>query len=127
VRIVDEHTLAFQSYDGDGMYLSLGNVLRNPQVGLLFLDLARPKRLRVNGDASIDEADPLPAAFTDAQLVVRVRATDVLPSCPPLRAPDGARGAVARRPPRGVRDAEPRLEATRTVARRAAGRRSGAR
>jgi hypothetical protein len=29
-----------------------------------------------------DEAHPLLAAFTDAQLVVRVRATDVLPNCP---------------------------------------------
>jgi hypothetical protein len=47
------------------MYLSLGNVFRNPQVGLLFADFASPKRLRVNGDASIDEADPLLATFTD--------------------------------------------------------------
>jgi uncharacterized protein len=82
VRIVDEHTLAFPSYDGNGMYLSLGNVLRNPLVGLLFVDFASPKRLRVNGVASIDEDDPLLAELTEAQLVVRVRATDVLPNCP---------------------------------------------
>jgi uncharacterized protein len=82
VRVVDEHTLAFPSYDGNGMYLSLGNVLRNPRVGLLFVDFASPKRLRVNGIASIDEADPLLADLTEAQLVVRVRALDVLPNCP---------------------------------------------
>jgi uncharacterized protein len=82
VRVVDEHTLAFPSYDGNGMYLSLGNVLRNSQVGMLFVDFASPKRLRVNGVASIDEDDPLLATFVDAQLVVRVRATDVLPNCP---------------------------------------------
>jgi predicted pyridoxine 5'-phosphate oxidase superfamily flavin-nucleotide-binding protein len=82
VRVVDEHTLAFPIYDGNGMYLSLGNVLLNPQVGILFVDFASPKRLRVNGVASIDEHDPLLAAFTDAQLVVRVRATEVLPNCP---------------------------------------------
>ena len=82
VRVVDEHTLAFPSYDGNGMYLSLGNVLRNPQVGLLFVDFASPKRLRVNGEASINEDDPLLAGFTGAQLVVRVRARDVLPNCP---------------------------------------------
>ena len=86
VRVVDEHTLAFPSYDGNGMYLSLGNVLLNPQVGMLFVDFASPKRLRVNGNASIDEDDPLLAAFTDAQLVVRVRATDVLPEGDPARA-----------------------------------------
>ncbi len=82
VRVVDERTLAFPSYDGNGTYLSLGNLLRNPQVGLLFVDFENPKRLRVNGTASIDDADPLLASYPEAQLVVRVRARDVLPNCP---------------------------------------------
>ena len=43
VRVVDEHTLAFPSYDGNGMYLSLGNLLVNPQVGILFIDFAQPE------------------------------------------------------------------------------------
>ena len=81
VRVVDEHTLAFPSYDGNGTYLSLGNLLRNPQVGLLFIDFTSPRRLRVNGIASIDEDDPLLAEFSGAQLIVRVRATTVLPNC----------------------------------------------
>ena len=63
VRVVDEHTLAFPSYDGNGTYLSLGNLLRNPQVGILFIDFTSPKRLRVNGIASIDEDDPLLAEY----------------------------------------------------------------
>jgi predicted pyridoxine 5'-phosphate oxidase superfamily flavin-nucleotide-binding protein len=82
VRVVDEHTLAFPSYDGNGMYLSLGNLLVNPQVGMLFIDFTRPKRLRVNGIASIDDNDPLLADYAEAQLIVRVRARDVLPNCP---------------------------------------------
>ena len=82
VRAVDDHTLAFPSYDGNGTYLSLGNLLRNPQVGLLFVDFATPKRLRVNGIASIADDDPLLADYPDAQLVVRVRVTHVLPNCP---------------------------------------------
>jgi predicted pyridoxine 5'-phosphate oxidase superfamily flavin-nucleotide-binding protein len=81
VRVVDERTLAFPSYDGNGTYLSLGNLLVNPQVGLLFVDFTSPKRLRVNGVASIDESDPLLATYAGAQLVVRVRASDVLPNC----------------------------------------------
>src|SRR6478736_2568065 len=80
--MADEHTLAFPSYDGNGTYLSLGNLLRNPQVGILFIDFTSPKRLRVNGIASIDDRDPLLADFAGAQLIVRVRATDVLPNCP---------------------------------------------
>ena len=82
VRIVDEHTLAFPSYDGNGTYLSLGNLLVNPQVGILFIDFQSPKRLRVNGVASLDADDPLLPDYPEAQLIVRVRATEILPNCP---------------------------------------------
>jgi predicted pyridoxine 5'-phosphate oxidase superfamily flavin-nucleotide-binding protein len=81
VRVVDDATLAFPSYDGNGTYLSLGNLLGNPQVGILFIDFQSPKRLRVNGIASLDEADPLLGDYPEAQLIVRVRATDILPNC----------------------------------------------
>ena len=82
VRVVDEHTLAFPNYDGNGMYLSMGNVLRNPAVGMLFIDFEHQWRMRVNGDASIDERDPLMAAFPEAQFIVRVRAREIFPNCP---------------------------------------------
>jgi predicted pyridoxine 5'-phosphate oxidase superfamily flavin-nucleotide-binding protein len=84
VRVVDERTIAFPSYDGNGMYLSAGNLSVNPHVGLLFIDFvsARPSRLRVNGIASLREDDELLAAYPEAQFVVRVRATQVFPNCP---------------------------------------------
>jgi len=82
VRVTGADELAFPSYDGNGMFRSLGNVLANPAVALLFVDFERPNRLRVNGCASIAEDDPLLAAFEGAQLVVRVRATLVFPNCP---------------------------------------------
>lgn len=82
VRVIDEHTLAFPSYDGNGTFLSLGNLLRNPQVGILFIDFESPRRLRVNGLASVADDDPLLGSYPEAQLVVRVRATHVLPNCP---------------------------------------------
>lgn len=82
VRVIDDRTIAFPVYDGNGMYLSFGNTLVNPQVGLLFIDFERRTRLRLNGVASIDEDDPLRAAWPEAQLVVRVRATEVFPNCP---------------------------------------------
>lgn len=82
VRVLDEHTIAFPSYDGNGMYLSMGNALRNPEVGLLFVDFQQQKRLRLNGVTSIAEDDPLLAEFPRAQFVVRVRATQVFPNCP---------------------------------------------
>ena len=82
VHVVDEHTLAFPSYNGNGMYLSTGNVLRNPAVGMLFIDFVKGHRLRLNGDASIDLEDPLIDEWPEAQLVVRVRAREVFPNCP---------------------------------------------
>jgi len=82
VRVVDPHTLAFPSYDGNGMFKSLGNVLVNPHVGLLFIDFERPNRLRVNGTATAQEDDPLRSEFPGAQLIVRVRAEAIFPNCP---------------------------------------------
>src|SRR5207244_5146335 len=84
VRVLDERTIAFPSYDGNGMYLSLGNALVNPHVGLLFVDFVseRPSRLRLNGVARVDERDELMAAYPEAQFIVRVRATQGFPNCP---------------------------------------------
>ncbi|HEV8584273.1 MAG TPA: pyridoxamine 5'-phosphate oxidase family protein [Methylomirabilota bacterium] len=82
VRVVDPRTVAFPSYDGNGMFRSLGNVLVNPAVGLLFIDFERPRRVRVNGTATLHEDDPLLAEFAGAQLVVRVRADRIFPNCP---------------------------------------------
>jgi predicted pyridoxine 5'-phosphate oxidase superfamily flavin-nucleotide-binding protein len=82
VRVVDERVIAFPNYDGNGMFLSMGNVLRNPEVGLLFVDFERGHRLRLNGTASIDEEDGLTARWPEARFVVRVRAREVFPNCP---------------------------------------------
>jgi predicted pyridoxine 5'-phosphate oxidase superfamily flavin-nucleotide-binding protein len=82
VRVLDEHTVAFPIWDGNGMFLSTGNVLSNPHVGMLFIDFERQSRLRLDGVAEIDEQDPLLAAYDGAQLVVRVRVRRVFPNCP---------------------------------------------
>ena len=63
VRVLDERTIALPSYDGNGMYLSMGNLLVNPNVGLLFIHFEERKRLRLNGVASIAEDDPLGAEY----------------------------------------------------------------
>jgi predicted pyridoxine 5'-phosphate oxidase superfamily flavin-nucleotide-binding protein len=82
VRVIGPGTLAFPSYDGNGMFKSLGNLLVNPHVGLLFVDFENPKRLRVNGRATVREDDPLLAEFIGAQLIVRVEVATVFPNCP---------------------------------------------
>jgi uncharacterized protein len=82
VRVLDERTVAFPNYDGNGMYLSMGNTLVNPHVGLLVVDFEGRKRLRLNGLATVDLTDPLLPEYLEAQFVVRVRVTDVFPNCP---------------------------------------------
>ena len=82
VRVVADDTLAFPSYDGNGMFKSLGNVAANPSVGLLFIDFEKPRRLRVNGVASVHLDDPLTADYPGAQALVRVRVEQIFPNCP---------------------------------------------
>ena len=83
VRVVGDNDLAFPDYDGNGMFKSLGNLLVNPNVGLLFIDLhGRPRRLRVNGAATISRDDPLLGQAVGAQMIVRVKARAIFPNCP---------------------------------------------
>ena len=82
VRVLDDSTLAFPNYDGNGMYLSMGNTLENSNVGLLFIDFENQKRLRVNGTACISPASSVAPAYSEAQFVVTVTVQQVFPNCP---------------------------------------------
>ena len=83
VRVTADNEIAFPDYDGNGMFKSLGNLLVNPNVGLLFIDLhERPRRLRVNGSATVSRDDPLLGETVGAQLIVRVTARAIFPNCP---------------------------------------------
>jgi len=82
VRVVDSKTIAFPSYNGNGMFLSMGNIDTNHKVGMLFIDFEHPNRVRVHGIASIDRDDPLLAEFKGAELIVRVTVTETFINCP---------------------------------------------
>ncbi len=81
VRVVDERTIVFPVYDGNGMFLTAGNILANPRVGLLFIDLESGTRLRIDGEATVDMDDPEVAATPGALFLVRVRARHVFANC----------------------------------------------
>jgi uncharacterized protein len=82
VQVLDDRTLVFPNYDGNGMFLSMGNVVMHAAVGLLFIDFERQRRMRVDGSASIDRDEALLAHYPEAQFVVRVTAERVFPNCP---------------------------------------------
>ena len=83
VAITGPSELAFPDYDGNGMFKSLGNILVNAEVGMLFIAMhGKPQRLRVNGTATVSPEDPLLARTVGAQLIVRVTARAIFPNCP---------------------------------------------
>jgi len=82
VRVLDDKTVAFPCYDGNGMFYSMGNLLGNGQIGMLFVNFEKPHRLRLQGIASVDDNDPLLSDYKEAQLVVRVAVTEVFRNCP---------------------------------------------
>ena len=82
VRVLDPSTVAFPMYDGNGMFLTSGNLTgANPNVGLLFVNFEDGTRLRLNGAASVDHDDPLVAEYPHALFVVRVTVRAVFANC----------------------------------------------
>ena len=108
VRATGPSEIAFPDYDGNGMFKSLGNVLANPAVGLLFIDMGqKPRRLRINGTASVRRDDPLMQRFAGAQLLVRVAIKAIFPNCPRYIVPPGAEEPSAYAPRKGHVSPEP--------------------
>ena len=81
VTVVDDGCIAFPNYDGNGKYQSMGNLLKNPNAGLLFIDFVEQARLRLQGVVSIDEQDALIRQYPGAQFIARVAITEVYSNC----------------------------------------------
>ena len=82
VQVLDSKILTFPSFDGNGMFKSFGNIVSNPAVGLLFIDFENPRRLRVNGTASIEKCQSGRPELKDAHFLIRVKVEFVYPNCP---------------------------------------------
>ena len=79
IKVTGENTLEFPDYDGNSMYRSLGNILKSPYIGMIFIEFSgQPRRLRVNGQATIREGK----SVSDAKLIISVTATEIFPNCP---------------------------------------------
>jgi predicted pyridoxine 5'-phosphate oxidase superfamily flavin-nucleotide-binding protein len=82
VRVLDAHTLLFPSYDGNGMYLSMGNISANPEIGMLFIDFEKPFRLRAQGRAELIVGGQEVDSFKEAEMAVKVSIHEVWMNCP---------------------------------------------
>lgn len=81
VRVLDSKTLVFPNYDGNGMFKSMGNIAAASKVGLLFIDMQTPNRIRVQGEAQIVTDDPMMSLFPGANMLVRVHVTACFLNC----------------------------------------------
>ena len=82
IRVLDPQTIAFPCYDGNGMYLSMGNIAANPEVGFLFIDFEKPFRMRLQGRAALTREPSALAMFKEAELVVAVKLSELWMNCP---------------------------------------------
>ena len=81
VHVISPTQLAFPNYDGNGMFLSLGNIAETAKIGLLFIDFETPNRLRVQATASMHRDDVLLSNYPGAIAVVRARVDKVFLNC----------------------------------------------
>ena len=82
VKVLDSNTLIFPSYDGNGMFLSMGNIVGNTNIGMLFISFEAPHRIRVQGTASISQDAALLAHYKEADFVVTVKLSELWQNCP---------------------------------------------
>jgi predicted pyridoxine 5'-phosphate oxidase superfamily flavin-nucleotide-binding protein len=82
VRVPAPRTLVFPAYDGNGMFMSLGNIEACAKVGLLFIDFQTPRRMRVRGEARLLRDGPMLQSYPGAKAAVEVAIERVWQNCP---------------------------------------------
>lgn len=82
VQVVDPATLRFPCFDGNGMWLSMGNIADTSKVGLLFISMVEPHRIRVQGTAQLVRDPQVLKQWKDVALAVEVSITRTWINCP---------------------------------------------
>ncbi len=81
VKVLDDETLIFPDYPGNGAFQSLGNIVENPNIGMLFIDFSHQQRLRINGKAEVLDDEELRRWFVGSIQVVKVTVEQVYRNC----------------------------------------------
>lgn len=82
VKVLDDSTLVFPGYDGNGMFYSVGNIEGQGKIGMLFMDFETPHRVRVQGTAKLVREHALMAEYTEAQYLIFVDISKIWINCP---------------------------------------------
>lgn len=81
LQVLDSKTIAFPSYDGNGMFLTAGNIIANENIGMLLIDFETPFRVRIQGKAKRTKDPELMKLFHEAQLVFKVTVNRIWINC----------------------------------------------
>lgn len=81
VKIANPRQIAFPNYDGNGMFFSMGNITATAKVGMLFMDMETPHRVRVQGTASISMDPDDMAHYPGCNMLVRIDIDAVFLNC----------------------------------------------
>lgn len=81
VHVVDPTKLVFPNYDGNGMFFSMGNAVETGKVGLLFIDMVTPLRVRVQGAAKVTTTPEYLTMYPGANMIVEVDVDAVFYNC----------------------------------------------
>lgn len=80
-HVVNPKKIVFPSFNGNGMYFSMGNISEASKVGMLFIDMCTPLRVRVQGNARLSQNEAYMALFPGAEFVVEVDVTRAFFNC----------------------------------------------
>ena len=75
ITVIDNKTVIYPEYRGNGVMASLGNITENPHIGMVLIDFfVTQVGLRINGRAELIMADQLGSAFNhDEELIKRIK------------------------------------------------------
>ncbi len=83
VRVTGPNELTWPDYDGNRMYRSLGNIVMNPNVGLLFLKFdGASTRIRLSGEATLIDDETEFSHLPGAQRLIKVKVDYIYYNCP---------------------------------------------
>lgn len=82
LAVPDERTIIFPDYPGNNFFNSIGNLLTNPHIGMLFIDFSSATRVRINGTARvIDEVGDYWRDWPSAARLIEVSVQQAYPNC----------------------------------------------
>jgi len=75
IRVPNETQISWPDYSGNGMFMSLGNIVVNPIAGILVINFETGKALQISGEASINfhESSPGSDVLDHAERTVNLK------------------------------------------------------